>query len=480
MMWSANSRQPTALDNCAQGQGLIAFAVLILVFLVIGGVSISMLKTTSANKTVVDQRSLQSYYVAMAGVQEALSTRMYPAGNQLVWWRPNPTNPVSASNPGNRVTPLYGLPNNLTPALAYPDEGIVCQSGTRPCPSANIIGAYRYFVLNGDQGVNAQTSNGTTVTYWADTAMNLQGHPIKIAPQAFYANENDPNLSASEFIVVSKGYTCVAENVNGVLSSIAIPGALVDMRNPTTDNQLPPTVNRTPYCQSPYNGTPMHLDTTTLVTRVVIDPDNGDPDHVVGSQILKDDTNIRLGGGRKAFIPGTGWTNGPFSFEAIYAYAGGATANPATPAHIVFYDFIRNDITCSADITGTSTDLRSLAACAGIGPRTVMQLYFRGPIDHRSIDPYNDYSFQYCLDDTSSEAANDRCNIQINRGATPEGGYQMIFEPPKNNQIKLLPNLQELPSSSTDYEIVINTQNIRSWSGARGPNGPYRIRFRVN
>jgi hypothetical protein len=351
------------------------------------------------------------------------------------------------------------------------------------CPTANIIGAYRYFVLNGDQGVNAGASNGTSISYWADNVLNAQGQPVKIAPQAFYANANNANLSASEFIVVSKGYTCVPAS-GGNFSGIAIPGVIQDFKNPLADNVLPTGTGgfRIPSCQSSINGVPLQLDTTTLVTRVIIDPDSGQPDRVVGTRLIKDDTNITVPGGRKVFIPGTGWTNTPFSFEPTFSYFGGSTANPATPGHIVFYDFVRNQIICSANITGATTDLRSIPACSAIGPKTVMQLYFLGPIDHRSVDPMNNYSFEECTDDTSGELPADRCNIQVNNRTTnqPELGYQLIFEPPKSNQIKLLPNLQSLPSGAQDYEIVVKSRYIRSWTGSTGPTGPYTILFRVN
>ncbi len=423
----------TSSKSMAEKGSVLMAAVIIMTTVVLLGLTISGISLMGAKRSVATQRSLQTYYVAMAGVQQAMATRFYPSSNYLAW------NPVA-----DFIDPY---PTSGNPP--DPNSGLVFQDPQNPGGS-NVIGAFQYVILGGYQGV-ADSSSGSTFNYWADNDNNNESpaKPKKIGFERF------PDSDQARFVIVSRAVTCT--DPDGAVQ----PGFLDDQKLGASNASIPAL---TPTCTGG-----MEADTLTVVATVWVKPDSGGSDRVERTQVYKDDSAIRLP--RKTFLPGIGWQNrgATFAFDDVYAYDGTGTNNPVIPSHIVFYDFVDDEIQCSQNITGTST---TIGACAAnITNKSVVQLYFKGAIDHRSIDANDNFSWDDCKIDQND------CAIQIEDGGGFESGYQMIYQPPKNNQIKLLPTLGSLPGAGATYTITVNTADLRSWSGAPGPATPYEIEF---
>lgn len=117
------------------GQGaLIATAVITLVAMVTMALALNQAAYYNARRTVSTRESLQLYYVAQAGIQEALATRFVPRTNYLNF----------IQNQVNVNPPYYGLSGNVYQDPANPNN-------------AELIGMYRYLTLGGDPAVNPNT-----------------------------------------------------------------------------------------------------------------------------------------------------------------------------------------------------------------------------------------------------------------------------------------------------------------------------------
>ncbi|MDX2084672.1 MAG: hypothetical protein SFZ03_04715 [Candidatus Melainabacteria bacterium] len=157
----------------AQGQAaVVVMAVTLLMGLIIMGLSINQLQYVNARRNVTSNDSLQAYYVAQAGVQEALAARMDPRTNYLNF----------VSSPQGPKYPLSGRvyqnPSNLT----------------------GLLGAYRYIVLGGDNARDPVSGN-----YWNDSNSLLNP------------------LSQQPFYIISRGSVCQAANGQTLVNAI-VPG----------------------------------------------------------------------------------------------------------------------------------------------------------------------------------------------------------------------------------------------------------------
>jgi hypothetical protein len=152
--------------SSAPGQGgLIAVAITILIALVLASTSLSDFASLNAKRSVVTKESLQTYYIAQAGIQEAMASRMVPRSNYLNF---------SAVKP---------------PFLA--SSGLVYQD---PATKQNLLGEYRYIILGGDAARQADGS------YYPDNSMSLAGIPRLLT--------TDSIPDSSPFIVISKATVC--------------------------------------------------------------------------------------------------------------------------------------------------------------------------------------------------------------------------------------------------------------------------------
>ncbi len=154
--------------SCHSGNaGLAAIAITILLMLTLIGTSISRMSFFNAQRTVVNKQSLQTYYVAQAGIQEALATRLVPRSNYL----------NSGVVPG--ADPLFE------------ESGHVYQD---PVNQQRQVGIYRYIIVGGDP---ARKPNGS---YYTPSEKNNDDIPYLIATDTMPDN--------SPFYIISNGTTC--------------------------------------------------------------------------------------------------------------------------------------------------------------------------------------------------------------------------------------------------------------------------------
>ncbi len=113
-----------------QASSLLLAVALVIAFIVIGNQAAGLFRQNSAKHVVIERRHLQAYYVAKAGINEALGTRILPRTNYL-----------SFANPQNAFYRTSGYIRSNPSVFNSPVTGI-----------------YRYFTLGGDPG--RQLGNG--------------------------------------------------------------------------------------------------------------------------------------------------------------------------------------------------------------------------------------------------------------------------------------------------------------------------------
>jgi len=331
--------------------GLLAIAVSIIIALVLAGGSLSFMSQQSANRNLVDQRSLQAYYVAQAGLQEALATRMLPRSNYLSFYTP------------------AGTPKPVTPY--YNDSGLVFQS---PANKTRLLGVYRYVILGGDPSRQADGSYyGIPPGPPFNAANPNVTNNATPTPRLVTFNSNPPS---SPFYVVSTGVTCVKNTgTNGADQGIdkfqtSTPGI-------TTAKQLVLNPSGAPQCQTGYK-----TQEVTMVAQVSIEQENGAKDKVDSIRLFNDRNRINLSGG--SFVPGRGWLNAGtwFDFDTAWGYQGNTPGlTPGRPMRIVFFKFGTNQIYHVLDVSGGG----SVNAPWPIPADASMMVDFDGPIDYRSF-----------------------------------------------------------------------------------------------
>ena len=233
----------------ARGQGgLIAVALILLIGSVMVAMSLANRTNQTATGAVAVKQSLQAYYVADAGIQEALANRLMPRSNYQSFVNTSGNDPyLKAGSSGQ----------------AYQD----------PDTRQNRLGQYRYVVLGGD---SARDKNGN---YYANTSMANSEMP------RLYAYNTIP--SDTPFMIVSKGTIC---RTAGSRVSVA---ELNKMTQYSVDARCA-------------NGTV--ADSITLLAVVRINNENGSPNgQVVNLMSFKDDSQVRLPYG--SAVPGYGWKN---------------------------------------------------------------------------------------------------------------------------------------------------------------------------
>jgi hypothetical protein len=164
------------LNPSKPGSILIAIlAVGVLTFLSIVGFSISNLRLTQAQQVKGENVMLQLKMVAESGVNEAISTRMFPSSNRLSWGFNTSNEARNSTTPSTRPKPFFF------------DSSYVYQSTTG---TNQILGRYQYVVL-GTNPFMRQQANGTFVL---DTTLIQRG--------AYLFNIKYP------VYVVSRGIVC--------------------------------------------------------------------------------------------------------------------------------------------------------------------------------------------------------------------------------------------------------------------------------
>jgi type II secretory pathway pseudopilin PulG len=436
--------------------GLIMVAMVMVVFVLAVGLSLSQTSFTSARRTIVTKQSLQTYYVAMAGVQQALANRMYPSSNYLSW------------NPVGGVTALDPYPSAINPnPVPDPNSGVVYQNPANPT-AATRVGAFQYFILGGYQEVDAANSAGDNFAFWPDTRVNGSNIPVKSAMSGFTAGD------AGRFLIVSRGMTCRGAGANAVLGAM-------NLNKLASPGDATFATSRAPWCAP---GT--SPDVMTMLVVAQVQADDGTPDQVVAIRAYPRDTALPLP--IREFVPGAGWlaagTN--INFDPVYGFGGAASPttpnNPALPSHVVFYNFTNNQIQCSKAFNGVRNIAITPADCQPaqtVNNKSVIKLFFKGPIDHRSVDTTNSFQLTACR----ANSAN--CNVKIFQDTDPGPGntwapitnYSFIYQPPNINQFIFLPQINALPGVATLHQLQVDTGQIRGWSGAPGGDGIYTVDF---
>ncbi|MBX2860535.1 MAG: hypothetical protein KTR14_04835 [Vampirovibrio sp.] len=145
----------------ASGQsGMLAIGAIMMISLVAMGVGMSQMTYFNTQRTLTNRQSLQTYYVAEAGIQESIATRMIPRSNNLNYV-------FNAANPAS-IPPLF------------PESGPVYQD---PINQTGLLGYYRYIILGGD--------------------------PARDAAGAFDNNLVTAGTTAQNFYIVSNGRVCL-------------------------------------------------------------------------------------------------------------------------------------------------------------------------------------------------------------------------------------------------------------------------------
>lgn len=454
---SDRALKKTARPIVSTGQGsILAVAVTLLISLIIAGSAMVGLNQMNANRTVVTQQTLQTYYTAQAGIQEALATRMVPRSNYLNFLANRPTG----------VTPYLN-----TSGLVYQD----------PRNQQNLVGVYQYLIVGGDPSRRADGSyygipSGPPFALSADTTQNA----VNPVPRLVTFQSSPPT---SPFYVMSQGFVCKS------------PGGAVGVNqfvgSPVTN---PSQIGLTPQCKAPYA-----LDALTLVSQVAVESETpGATDRLNQVWQFKNPANINLNG--PVFIPGQGWIQNGVNFTNAWQYtANNSGMTPSRLTRIVFFNFGPNKIYQSVDLTANAN--RTTVGNA-IPINASMMLYFDGPIDYRSLsanitgnraDLMYDRNLAGCkLGDQNGAAPpspvtdTNNCAIQLysNPTAPGTGGTQysgMIVVPilPYLTKVLLLAPIGNNVGGNTNYEIRVRNDVMKSASLSSGPVNQYTIAFRT-
>jgi hypothetical protein len=510
------------LSQCS-GQSAILITVL-LCLVVLAGVSASLgiFNQQSAQRNISTKSTLQSYYVAMQGIQEALGTRMIPRSNQLNYRMIQASGdmlgvqsrifsfgqPADPQNPGVgnvRIMSYYNLSGlTFTNVRRMPSESFP------PFINPNdIMGAYRYIVVGGDPSRRAE--NGR---YYFDPGLpsagtsrlgNANSTELKLISQPFAFPVN-----SSAFFIVSNGITCVPRG-----GGVAAPGQIIF-------NPYP----QRPTCR---NQQQFELDETNLVARVELEHSRlqdlvqaikvFEPDKLTHMVVSKPDPNrpdpnqnntaeFPFGpdsGG--AFIPGILPNGGefdtfratptpgplnnnrntfPVNFEDLWR-AGlpqGQTrpnSNTRLTKIMVFQSATTQrplnnlGVLTPADYLNAVDENVNIPPPASLNtPTTItltnplrvsstIRLYFNGGVDIRSI-------YRYQVNNCSQKAELGLCNIQLRAGAEIRD-FNFVPLLPSSNSIIIT------PSYVLGQTHTLTISGLRTYAGV--PIPPVNIVFQV-
>jgi len=444
-------RQFYRLTQPETGQaGLLAIAISMIIMLVLVGGTLSNLSAMDSKRNIVDRRSMQAYYVAQAGLQEALATRMLPRSNYLSFISP------------------AGAPAAVQPY--YSNSGLVFQQpGTR----TGLIGAYRYVIVGGDPSRKADGS------YYGIP----QGPPFSPGPDVTSSATPTPRLvtfqsnpPASPFFVLSNGITCV-KNVNTAGQDQGVD-QFIGPANLTLANQLTLSGGLVPQCQTGYS--PQEV---TLVAQVSLEQESGALDKVNSVRMYRDRTKLSLPG--SAFVPGQGWVssaNTVVNFDTAWSsQSTNAGLTPGRPTRLVFFKFGPNNIYKSVDLTGGSP-----VTVPGTVPIDAsMMLDFDGPIDYRSLSSNLGGSMSYFYDSDLAGCkggASTNCAIKMfaKTNNVQYTGMMVVPIMPYLTKVLLLAPLGNNLSSGNAYYLNIYTGNVRSFSYAPGSSAGGNTAFTIN
>jgi len=439
-------QSPLTATSHASGQaGLLAVAITILIALVLAATSIAGLSAMNAKRSVAIKQSLQTYYAAQAGLQEALATRMVPRSN---YWN------------FNTAGFKKGSVNLSQDQLRYFTRSGLIYQNPDPTNPTGLVGMYRYVILGGDP---ARKANGS---YYNKT--ETRPLPAGDITKRLLATDSMP--PDSSFIILSNGFTC---KPSGTAGQVGVAG--VDQLNVPTSGTFP--ANNANLCKKGY--TP---DEITLIGVASMLPEGGGADRLTRTIIVKDRSKIALP--VAAFVPGYGWrsANNTVNFDTVWS----SNNSPAVKLkRVVFYNFMTGDIDMDRTVNAGTNNFAK-ASDPVISASDVIRLYFDGPIDYRSISPANDQNLDACK---TVDASN--CHIRVDEDVNPAGnctgppgsctytGMTIIPLLPGSNQVILLPPLNTSHPGNRQA-VNIDAENLRSYNGISGDKKGYTILFKTN
>ncbi len=423
---NGNGSEKRKTGNIAVGQGaLIAVAVITLVAMATMALALNQAAFYNSKRIISNRQSMQLYYVAQAGIQEALATRFVPRTNYLNFLQ------YAGAAGGPHNTPLYGLSGRVF----------------RDASSTNnneLIGYYRYFIVGGDP---IRRLNGTEDNSRLTLNLGVLQH----------------------YYILSKGSVCLSDNgkVGVGLLQIAMAGD-----NPT------PSCNQDP--GDP--GATYALENLTVLAEADLSRTLNTKDLISDYKLFKNDTNITLGPAATdtVFVPGRG-INNQVNFEETWSAT--IASEPANelevfPAWMIFYTMAQGlpDADKSMPFTGTDTNV-----AAPIDARSVMKVFFNGGVDYRTLYIRPDTANNETI---AADCTADPSNCVVNVYDDTAGVYftNSTLYPsfPSETQFILLPPLSAgtVMGSGVDYEVTLGKE-LSDWRGNSLDDlgGDYEVEF---
>jgi hypothetical protein len=420
----------TGKKGASQGQAaIIAIAITLLVALIVMGGAISNMALFNANRTIAIEKSLETYYIAQAGIREAISSRMIPRTNYLNFV------PPATRQANGMLNPVYQLSGRV---FERPNT----------TPPTNLVGIYRYFILGGDPSRNPDSTDLGNKQYWPTNNPNLLD-----------------NTTRQPFYVVSRGAVCRERNTKRVMFD---------------------SVSYTPaggtVCSNNYE-----LDQMTLVAKVDMSNANPGCNGLSCVETLRYFNAETFRADRPLYVSFNGATqlagaNTDLPFEPIWNKSN-ATPGDSAPAAIAFYS-PSDTIPGSWSLIGAPGQTQ----INNVPTNTIMRLMFNGNIDMRVIG--RDSSGTAVVSGPQGVAACQAdptlCYFQIWRlrpDGTPDQIYnniQPIPVVPGSSQVVLFPpaDFSSALTSGSQYELRI-LPSVPSYDGRPASTGttPWSIRF---
>jgi hypothetical protein len=435
-----------------RGNMILVMAISLLGFTTIVGLVFSSMGITEVKRLSAVGINDQLYYTAQSGIQEALSTRFKASSNFF--------NMVDVADYKNLA--LYPVGQ----APLFPFSGRVFRD--KPNGGQALIGAYRYMVFGGHMGKNIDnTWLNPKVDYFDMVSVN------EVVRQPFF--------------VASKGTICVNENGDLVENAIRFVGNKPTCTTGTTQRDL--------VIQSQFQlpETADFYSTGTSARKCGL----ANPPCTVGSTALNNTSDLNF---TTRVTGGSTYVNAPVSLvgsasqastlkfedewskpstsgsyalpERLFMYQEG-TENPAT---------VRDMVAISGTATTLPTRVKGTATVSQLTTKDAIRIFFRGPIDYRSIYGTDD---KLCRDASTAW----KCNIRVEElksDGTPNidvgtGKPKVRIEasmyplPPNNSCLLIYPPAETTSASSGNFRLVFGKGLRDMWGRELGSD--YIINF---
>jgi len=400
--------------------GLFISAVMTMLAITFLGLSLSINSYMNARQAVATQQSSQLYYIAQAGVQEALASRFIPRNNYLNFLK---YIGINTKNP-----PLYGR------------SGFVYADPLQPTPR-NLIGVYRYLTLGGQGGVNVVSGQLT---------------------QEFLSS----NQINQHFYLLSKGSVCIHKTTKAV--GVGVISVINDGGVPR------PACSDTNYV----------LDQLTLLTEANLSRANDpNYDQISAYRIYKTDSEIGLTSPVFVpGVNSSSQVSSGVSFEQAWNSGANFNTFAVKPVKIAFYS-ISDDYPTLDHIFNITSATTTISNSTLIDPRSVVRIFFSDGVDFRSlyIDPKNYEAIEAdCLAGTANP---ENCNVRTRNLATNVIYNKSTVYPnlPGGSTLTLLPALGsgQVMQGNQQYQIELDPQ-ISDWYGnalSSSSGTGYKIKF---